>query len=211
MSSYEFGKAGEKVNKRTRKYSPRKYKPKGYKDDNVQLRRTRMISTRVDEYTLAKILLWVTEQGIIVRSQSELVYLALTSFANLVEAECPWEDVSDAREYINSLLGDAGALGAPYAKQLQMETAARSKLGAMPKLNAPMAKDFDKFVSRSRQPQDGEIPVEQVLEIQQQVMERLKREKAEKEELMRLATEGSMTQANGSEAGVEGSIKKDED
>jgi hypothetical protein len=35
-------------------------------------------------------------------------------------------------------------------------------------------------------------------------MERLKREKAEKEELMRLATEGSMTQANGS-------IKKDKD
>lgn len=148
----EFGKDGEKTGKRTRKYNKRKgYKPKGFKEDKTALRRTRMISTRVDEYTLANILLWVKEQNVRVNSLSELVYLALITFSNFTNENYEWEDICEAREFINDEFGISGTLTAPFKKQLQLETALKERNNQMPKLDGPMAKDFSRETGRDKE------------------------------------------------------------
>jgi hypothetical protein len=185
------------------------YKRKGYQRDDVAKRRTRVVSTRVDDVTLAKLLMAFDQREIEVSSLSELVYLACLSLASIASVPQVEPTLDEARVMLSERfripVDPPGQNKSAFYKHLHVAEAFKSdgkvRDLAFPPLNARRPKDY---INQRVLERDDEIPVEQVLEIQQQVMERLKREKAEKEELMRLATEGSMTQANGS-------IKKDKD
>lgn len=128
-------------------------KGKGYKMDETRERRTRVVSARMDDRTLAVLSEAFDSQGIKVRSLSELVYLSCRSLVGMIRNDVMKIDLMEARQYLSSKfnipLDPPGQRVNAYAKQLQVDQAftRRSKgdfggTEGLPLLDGPTPEDY---------------------------------------------------------------------
>ena len=184
---------------------------RGYQRDDVRKRRTRVVSTRVDDETLAKLLMAFDGKQIEVASISELVYLAclsLVGVAGLSDLEIdPVEARMMVSERFNLPVDPPSQNKSAFYKHIHVteafkETSDRIREKSLPPLNARRPKDYtgQRLLAGDRRSQtysDEDLSIEQVKEIEQQVRERLKREQSEKDEMMKLAKQHQEAVAEG--------------
>lgn len=166
------------------------YKRKGFKDDDVRLRRTRVVSTRMDDITLARILMAFDEKEIVITSLSELVYLSCLALGSMSGVTDQTQDLtsSEARRFLSDRLGipldPPGQSNTAYVKQMQSEQAWKreGEVRALPKINARKPKDYHEYAQSSSYNRDWEPTIDDVRQAEAMAKKKLKEEDNYKEQ-----------------------------
>jgi len=131
------------------------------KREEARIRRTRTVSTRVDDLTLARVVYKLDEAGFRPESLSEAVYKALIMFVKWSGGEEVDGSTEDARWFLHERFGKS--LGPPekkesdkrpYAVQVQMEQMTRRESGGLnlgdqrPVMNCRPAKDVSEWLNK---------------------------------------------------------------
>ena len=132
----------------------------GIKREEARIRRTRTVSTRVDDLTLARVVYKLDETGFRPESLSEAVYKALIMFVKWSGGEEVDGSTEDARWFLHERFGKS--LGPPekkesdkrpYAVQVQTEQMTRRESGGLnlgdqrPVMNCRPAKDVSEWLN----------------------------------------------------------------
>lgn len=154
-------------------------KARGFKVDDTRERRTRVVSTRMDDRTLALLSEEFDRQQVFVKSLSELVYLSCRSLLKMFREDVLDVDLAEARQYLskkfNIPVDPPGQKTNAYVKQLQTDQAFKRRKdyggpmmegGSLPRLDS-IAKDFSSArtltsQSESHQEEDFEREIAKV-------------------------------------------------
>lgn len=126
------------------------YRRKGFQNDDVRVRRTRVVSTRMDDVTLAKLSMALDNENVPVSSLSELVYLSCRALVGVAQLDDHEMMIDEARYYLserfNIPVDPPGQSNTAYSKQMQAEQAwkdsGRTVGMGLPKLNARRPTDY---------------------------------------------------------------------